>query len=157
MSSLEDIVRRAGRGFKSEARQMIREADRARDARNWPVAARLYDAALAIAPERADIWVQYGHALKESGRRDEAEWAYHRALAIDSRQADTHLQLGHLLKLQQRYGEAGPAYLRALQLDPALYDALRELTQLAATGAYDPGEGIIEAIVDRAGLAADEP
>jgi glycosyltransferase involved in cell wall biosynthesis len=109
-----------------------------------------------MAPERADIWVQYGHALKESGHRDEAERAYHRALAIDSRQADTHLQLGHLLKLEQRFGEAGPAYLRALQLDPAQYDALHELAQLASTGAYDPGQAIVDAIIDTAGLIADE-
>src|SRR6516162_1248500 len=79
-------------------------ADHARDAGQWELAARLYRKALARAPQSSPIWVQYGHALKESGRlRDpgrlaQAEAAYRRALALDPAAADTHLQLAHALK-----------------------------------------------------------
>ena len=48
-------------------------ADKARDARDWSRAAELYEAALERHPLRADLLVQRGHALKESGRLAEAE------------------------------------------------------------------------------------
>ena len=64
-------------------------ADRARDARQWELAAQLYRKALDRNPRNPAIWVQYGHALKESGElRDpdklaQAEIAYRRALSLD--------------------------------------------------------------------------
>lgn len=64
--------------------------DRARDAGAWEAAVLHYRAALSRNPNNAPIWVQYGHALKESGRLTEAEIAYRHALDV----ADTHLQLG---------------------------------------------------------------
>ena len=51
-------------------------ADKARDARDWSRAAELYEAALERHPQRADLVVQWGHALKESGRLAEAEASY---------------------------------------------------------------------------------
>jgi tetratricopeptide (TPR) repeat protein len=79
------------------------------------------------------VWVQYGHALKESGNLPEAEEAYRTSLEIDAGVADTHLQLGHALKIQGRKIEASAAYLRALALDPALDDASLELKGLGWT------------------------
>jgi len=96
---------------------IITLADRARDAGDWEAAARLYRKALARNPRNPPIWVQYGHALKESGRLAEAEAAYRRALAYDPRDADAHLQLGHALKLQGRKEEAQSAYLRSYLFD----------------------------------------
>src|SRR5205814_10185361 len=121
-------------------------ADRARDAKDWLSAARLYGEALAASPEPPGIWVQYGHALKESGRRDEAEQAYRRALALSPDEADTYLQLGHVLKLAGRTDEAGECYLRALQLDPHQDHAARELIGLAAAGVAIPRDGVIGAL-----------
>ena len=60
-----------GRG-RSIASAVIR-ADRARETGDWAVAARLYRTALDRYPRNAPIWVQYGHALKESGEPAEAE------------------------------------------------------------------------------------
>jgi glycosyltransferase involved in cell wall biosynthesis/predicted TPR repeat methyltransferase len=122
-------------GFINNIRRVDRErtlslAERAARARDWHEAARLYRESLDARPEDGAIWVQYGHALKESGDRLQAEEAYRRSLALDPDLADTHLQLGHVLKLQGRLDEAAAAYAQALALAPAMRDAARELTAL---------------------------
>ena len=114
---------------KSGNSDTITLADRARDGRQWELAARHYRDALRRDPNNAPIWVQYGHALKESGYLPEAEWAYRTALALDQTVADSYLQLGHVLKIQDRREEAQAAYLRAYALDSSLEDALIELAQ----------------------------
>ena len=117
-------------GFGS---RFISRADRARDSRDWVSAARYYRKALDQEPNNSPIWVQYGHALKESGNLSEAENAYRKSLELDADVADTHLQLGHALKIQGRKIEASAAYLRALVLDPALDHATLELKGLGWT------------------------
>jgi O-antigen biosynthesis protein len=122
--------------MRREPSAIIALADRARDAQQWELAARLYREALDQNPHNPPIWVQYGHALKESGGlRDpdklaQAELAYRRALLLDRGAADSYLQLGHVLKIQGRTQEARGAYLRAFALDPALDNASFELAQL---------------------------
>lgn len=111
----------------------ISRADRARDLRDWVSAARHYRKALDQKPDNPPIWVQYGHALKESGNVLEAENAYRKSIELDPNVADTHLQLGHALKIQGRKIEASTAYLRALVLDPALNHASIELRTLGWT------------------------
>jgi len=96
----------------------------------WPEREAAYRAALALDPSLTDIWVQFGHALKEQGKLDAAEEAYRRSLALDAALADTHLQLGHVLKLQGRMGGAADAYLSAHRLDPDLPDPAIELRAL---------------------------
>ena len=117
----------------SAERPLISRADRARDARDWVTAARYYRKALDQNPDNPPIWVQYGHALKESGSLSEAEDAYRKSLELDGDVADTHLQLGHALKIQGRKIEASAAYLRALALDPGLDHASAELKALGWT------------------------
>jgi glycosyltransferase involved in cell wall biosynthesis len=122
--------------MRREPSAIIALADRARDARRWELAARLYREALDQNPHNPPIWVQYGHALKESGGlRDpdklaQAELAYRRALSLDLGASDTYLQLGHVLKLQSKTEEAQAAYLRAFALDPTMLDPLHELEGL---------------------------
>jgi len=111
----------------------ISRADRARDSRDWVSAAQYYRKALDQKPDNPAIWVQYGHALKESGHLGAAENAYRKSLELDPNVADTHLQLGHALKIQGRKIEASAAYLRALVLDPALDHASLELRTLGWT------------------------
>ena len=112
---------------------VLSRAGRARDAGQWELAAELYRKALQRNPRNAPIWVQYGHALKESGElRDpdkltQAEVAYRTALSLNPGAADTHLQLGHVLKLQGKTKEARAAYLRAFALDPSSPFARQEL------------------------------
>jgi tetratricopeptide (TPR) repeat protein len=117
----------------SAEKPLISRADRARDARDWVTAARYYRKALDQNPDNPPIWVQYGHALKESGSLSEAEDAYRKSLELDGDVADTHLQLGHSLKIQGRKIEASAAYLRALALDPGLDHASAELKALGWT------------------------
>src|SRR5271166_4092136 len=111
-------------------------ADRARDARQWDLAAQLYRKALDRHPRNPPIWVQYGHALKESGELQDphklaqADLAYRRALSLDPGGADAYLQLGHVLKLQGKTEDAQAAYLRAFALDAAISDSLEELRKL---------------------------
>ena len=125
---------RNGPGFiPGSGSWFISRADRARDSRDWVSAARYYRKALDQKPDNPPIWVQYGHALKESGDLGEAENAYRKSLELDADVADTHLQLGHALKIQGRKIEASAAYLRALALNPALDNASFELRNLGWT------------------------
>jgi FkbM family methyltransferase len=122
------MLRRSG----TKRRTLILLAGRARDARQWDIAAQYYRQSLDLDPHNWAIRVQYGHALKESGHLAEAEAAYWRALADAPDVADSHLQLGHVLKLQGKTEEAKAAYLRAL----LMYDRLanQPLQELAGLG-----------------------
>ena len=102
----------------------LSRADRARDAREWGIAAQLYRRALDRHPNNSPIWVQYGHALKESGDLAEAEGAYRAAITRDPGAAEPYLQLGHVLKMRGRREEAQVAYLQALALQPLISEPL---------------------------------
>jgi Flp pilus assembly protein TadD len=117
---------RSKRKRNSEASPLVL-ADRARDAGDWALAARHYREALARNPAQPAIWVQYGHALKESGNVAEAEKAYRQSLELDGRLAEAHLQLGHVLKMQGRKEEAAKCYFQALMLagaPPAAFELI---------------------------------
>ena len=134
--ALDRIVDLPRRGLRRRKPNVIAFADQARDARQWELAAQLYRKALHRNPHNPPIWVQYGHALKESGElRDpeklaQAELAYRRALSLDPVMADTYLQLGHVLKLQHKLEDAQAAYLRAFTLQPSMPYPVKELSEL---------------------------
>ena len=132
--------------FRSPASPLIAQGDKARDARMWDEAAKAYGAALELDPALMPIWVQYGHALKESGDLAGAEAAYRRALALDGAIADTHLQLGHLLKIAGRPSDAVIAYLASLELAPTQSDALSELQALILQGVQFPADRLQAAL-----------
>jgi len=113
---------------------IITRADRARDIRQWKLAARLYRKALNRNPKNPPIWLQYGHALKESAKAAEAESAYRIAIGYQPADADAHLHLGHVLKLQGNRSDAEAAYLRALAIDPMLPEPFEELRRLGWSG-----------------------
>lgn len=112
------------------ARRAVALADRARDSRDWASAAQLYRQALDRVRRDPAIWVQYGHALKETGQFAEAEAAYRRALALEPANSDICLQLGHVLKLQGKKQTAISYYLKAIGIDPSSYHAALELLSL---------------------------
>src|SRR5712691_1188095 len=127
---------------------LITLGDRAREARRWDVAARHYHKVLQRNPRNPPIWIQYGHALKESGNLAEAEAAYRQALAYAPKVADSHLQLGRALRLQGKDKEAEAAFLSAFALDPSLVDPLFELVKVGWSetesnrldAGHDPGD-----------------
>ena len=139
------------RGVKNTPLRRATEAARRRE---WDLAARYYREALDRKPDNPPIWVQYGHALKESGHVQEAESAYRKSLEMDPDIADTHLQLGHALKIQGYTNEAAASYLRALALDPTLHYASLELLGLGWTmaGINDWGAGNAQRVM-RTGYA----
>jgi Flp pilus assembly protein TadD len=105
----------------------------------WELAAQHYREALNRNPRNSPIWVQYGHALKETGHVVEAEGAYRKAIDLDPNAADPHLHLGHALKILGRRDQAAAAYRRALDLDPRLHAASFELAALGQTRGLSGG------------------
>jgi len=120
------------------AKYLIARGNAARDAREWARAAVWYEEALRLLPARADIHVQHGHMLKESGELDAAEQAYRRAEALTPDSSDLALQFGHLYKLAGRREEARRAYQRALVLKPRWDLPQLELAALAAVEQREP-------------------
>lgn len=119
---------------KRDAGEMIARGDACRDKRDWSGAAQFYRTALNIDPRLAHIWVQLGHALKETQQYRQAEEAYNKAAGLEDA-ADTHLQLGHLYKVMGRHRQAETHYLRALEQQPNLSDARNELSRMGWSGA----------------------
>ncbi|WP_027527949.1 glycosyltransferase [Bradyrhizobium sp. Ec3.3] len=113
--------------LKRDAGEMIAEGDARRDKREWSGAAQFYRTALNIDPSLAHIWVQLGHALKESGHYQAAETAYRKALEIEETNADTFVMLGHLLKISGRPGEALQSYRNAQRISPDDLSIVREI------------------------------
>lgn len=133
---LKRAARAASRaGLFGRAGILLGMADRSRDARQWTEAAAFYGAYLKLRPNHPAIWVQYGHALKESGHLTEGEAAYRQALALRPDVADTYLQLGHVLKVSGRLDEAEEAYSQALRLDPGNPQTRTEMRTLYGASA----------------------
>jgi glycosyltransferase involved in cell wall biosynthesis len=105
------------------------QGDKARDLRDWASAILAYRDYLSAVPEDAAIWVQLGHALKETGDYAEAETAYRRALELTPQDSDVLLQLGHLLKLRGRRRAATRLYEASLEAD-VMSPAYQELAAL---------------------------
>lgn len=147
MADLKTLLARLGsRLAPPTAAEAQARADAARDRRDWATAARHYRRSLDLDPTRAAIWVQYGHALKESGRRTEAEAAYRQATTLAPDDADAALQLGHALRLLDRPGEALAAFARALILMPGLRPARDALRDLARHGHRSTDPAVLDAL-----------
>jgi glycosyltransferase involved in cell wall biosynthesis len=118
---------------------LLAEADRRRDAQDWPEAARGYATWLALHPDDAAIAIQLGHCLKEMGDAAGALAAYRRAARWRPADADLQVQIGHALKLSGEVAAARAAYARALEIDPGSDAAWREVAGLLGQGAPPVG------------------
>lgn len=107
--------------------ELLARADALRDRRDWAEAAQAYAAYLRQRGGHWQIWVQYGHCMKESGDAKAALLLYREAERLQPEDADVHLQIGHALKLLGRAEEAFQEYARALTLDPGNAAARAEL------------------------------
>jgi Flp pilus assembly protein TadD len=97
--------------------------------KRWPEAARLFRVALSRTPDPA-LWMQYGHALRESGFLEEAGVAYSKAQEGIGPTLDMHIQLGHWNKLAGRFHAAVEQYADAGRHPDAGLDTKQELRAL---------------------------
>lgn len=109
---------------------LITRGDAARDRLAWAKAASAYKAALDAETNLPDIWVQYGHVLKENGQIHDAANAYRQALQRRPGHAETQVHLAHVLKRLALYQDAMEAFEEALILDPSDEDSAQELFSL---------------------------
>ena len=85
---------------------LLRAADAARDRGDWVPAAKLYSRYLRRNTADARIWIQAGHAEKESGNLKAARDAYQRGHLLLPDDPDANLQLGRLLRHLGEYQAA---------------------------------------------------
>lgn len=90
--------------------------DSARDRKEWDAASRHYAFHLEFNRQDFDIWVQFGHALKEQGLLDQAGLAYQQASLLNEGDADLWLNRGHLEKLRGDFRSARECYTRSYAL-----------------------------------------
>jgi len=135
---------------RASNRQLRDKADEARDAKAWPLAASLYEIYLAQCPRDAPIWVQLGHARKESGDDVQAMEAYLRSLEIAPDVADTHRQIGHLYNKTGKISEAAASYAKAAQLDHDQGHVSQDPVLTAATPEAPSNEDLLLLLADRA-------
>jgi MoaA/NifB/PqqE/SkfB family radical SAM enzyme len=117
------VQRHLQKARRRAAGYLQQSADRARDAHAWAAARRAYGLSLRLEPIRPLIWVQYGHALKESGTPERALQAYRQATLYDPALADAQFHLGELLRAMGRISEAIPALESAALLDASFTGA----------------------------------
>jgi FkbM family methyltransferase len=114
--------------------RLLSNARHAAGQRDWPNAEAAYYAYLTLSGERAyQIWVLYGHALKEQGYLASAQRAYSVAFDLAPLDADLHLQMGHVLKLRGFRLAMTEAYIKAFRLQPSNSEPRRELAALGYT------------------------
>src|SRR5438128_3411134 len=70
-------------------------------------------------PASARAHFNYGTALQQVGRLDEAEKEYNAALRVDPNYVKVHVNLALVLMLKSKLDEAKKYYERAVQLDPS--------------------------------------
>ena len=148
MSKLGVWIRPKSNGIyiSRKAFRLIRAANIARGLADWPQAAHLFHRALEIEPALAHIWIQFGHAAKESGKYDEAAGAYERAAELDPQDPEPHLFLGHMAK---RSGSGSAHhYLRALRRAPDSLSAAGEVMQAILLGSQRSDNAFLEEALD---------
>jgi tetratricopeptide (TPR) repeat protein len=124
----------AWRRFQNREVNALRAAgDTARDRGDWTEAAAQYGAYVRKRPNDFGIWVQFGHALKESGAFDASARAYDEAMRLDPANADLLLNLGHLARKRGDLAEAAYRYRASYRIDANRF-ALGELMR----GDLDP-------------------
>jgi tetratricopeptide (TPR) repeat protein len=122
-------------------RRMRREADAARDAKQYLKAANLYTEVLRHVPDNGGLHVQCGHMFKEAGVLDRAEQHYCKARELMPDDPDLALQFGHFYKIAGRFDEAELSYRQAIELAPDNPDMVFQLGHFySLTGRFDEAE-----------------
>jgi len=111
---------------------LIAMGDRFRGRRDWLKSAHHYQQALRLDPDMRPIWVQLGHALKESGSLDEALHAYRQASRLPGADGDAPFHLGLLAKRMGHFSTFTAALVQAIRENPDNPRAHQELRQIDA-------------------------
>ena len=125
-----------------------RLGDQARDQKDWSQAVIDYQQHLAEHPQDQAIWVQFGHALKESGDSHRAINAYKTALILNADDVETYEHFLHLLRVTGSTSESVSCLQQVYELRPlkmfadALKDAHADVVGVKQTREY--GKWIIE-------------
>ena len=117
----------AGGTASTPADILLLLGDLARDRRDWLAAAKYYETFLGVRPDDSQIWVQLGHARKESGNFSAAKAAYQKACDADPNSMDALDHLVHLAKRLQDTDTTAKAYARMLEIDAAATEPYLEL------------------------------
>jgi tetratricopeptide (TPR) repeat protein len=101
------------------------------DARGDSAGAReLFERALVIAPDAAELHYNFGNHLSRHAERADAIREYRRALALDAGLLRARINLGHVLRDLGRLGAARAQYEKVLAIEPANAAAKRALDAL---------------------------
>ena len=90
------------------------------DPRNMSGAAEAFERALALDPDNAEAYYQYGQTLMALGRSEEAVRAYERALTLEQDRAMTLVAIGGIRHRQGRDEEAFALTDSAVRSDPSV-------------------------------------
>ena len=134
MKWLNSLLRR-----HSKSTRAWDEVHRARAAGDWPYAASLLGQALAHAPDDQALRVQYGHALKEAGRVEEALAVYRNAAEEMPHDIDVRVHLAALLRDRRYSDEAISVYTELLAIEPDHIEAGRALRELGGRNSLPVG------------------
>lgn len=111
----------------------LRNARAAARRRDWSEAAHYYQRVLKIMPNSHAMWVQLGHALKESGELDRAEIAYRTAAIKAPEAVEGYRELAYFLRRVGRPAEAQLLAAAGLVVAPDADDLRRELDELGVS------------------------
>ena len=109
---------------------LIRQANAAREERNFSRAAGLYAKACASLPGHFRLWVQQGNMAKDAGLFLQAQNAYEHACSLYAHDGDVYLQMGHMFKMMGDSASAAQAYATSLMHAPDQPHAMRELDMM---------------------------
>jgi glycosyltransferase involved in cell wall biosynthesis len=151
------VKKSAGVPVTAAVHRLLTAANAARARSDWHSAAKHYGSALEQDPDLAHIWIQLGHAQKESGDLAAAETAYRRAERLQPTSADPLLHLGHLSKLRGDMAGAARGYLAAARLAPNEVGVVSELHNLIGRGWKVPAESILELMTEMDEASASGP
>lgn len=157
MSLALKVKKSAGVPVTAAVHRLLTAANAARGRSDWQSAARHYAAALEQDPDLAHIWIQLGHAQKESGDLAAAETAYRRAERLRPTSADPRLHLGHLSKLRGDMAGAARDYLAAARLAPNEPDVVSELRDLIGRDQGVPAGSLLELMAEMDEATASGP
>lgn len=90
----------------------------------------MFNQAIALNPDYASAWSNFGWALSELNRHQESLEAYDRALELDPNSANTWYNRGVTLYQLQLDAEAIASFQRALTINPNYQPAIDALNQL---------------------------